>query len=203
MYGADVTAAAILTGGQARRFHGQDKSRLVVDARDGRTILERQLALAAAVASEVLVVTSTERAAAFGPDRLGATRLVLDHYPAAGPLGAILTALDSLTSPQSLLVLAADMPGVSRRLIDALITLHGSGADCDATVPQSAHGLEPLAAIYAPSAAAGLRRAFESGERSLQRALPALRLRVMPPEAVAALGDPAIIFRNINRPGDL
>ena len=196
-----MTAAAILTGGLARRYHGQDKSGLLVD---GRTILDHQLTLAAGVASDVLVVTSAERASEFGPARLAAARLVTDHYPAAGPLGAILTALESVAPPPAaLLVLAADMPGVSRALVDALLTLHGGGAGCDATVPQSARGLEPLAAIYAASAARGLRRAFESGERSLQRALPSLRLRVMPLEDVSALGDPGLLFRNINRPEDL
>ncbi len=198
-----MTAAAILTGGLARRYHGQDKSRLPLDGRDGRTILEHQLTLAAGVASDILVVTSAARAGEFGPERLATARLVIDHYPAAGPLGALLTALDSVTTPDALLVLAADMPGVSRPLVDALMTLHDGGAGCDATVPQSAHGLEPLAAVYAASAAGGLRRVFESGERSLQRALAALRVRVMPLEAVSALGDPALLFRNINRPEDL
>ncbi|MDQ3170549.1 MAG: NTP transferase domain-containing protein, partial [Acidobacteriota bacterium] len=152
----------------------------------------------------ILVVTSAARAGEFGPERLATARLVIDHYPAAGPLGALLTALESVTPmPAALLVLAADMPGVSRKLVDALMTLHDGGAGCDATVPQSAHGLEPLAAVYAASAAAGLRRVFESGERSLQRALAALRVRVMPLEAVSALGDPVLLFRNINRPEDL
>ena len=202
-----MTAAAILTGGLARRFHGQDKSRLPVDGHDGqggRTILEHQLSLAAGLASDVLVVTSAERAGDFGPERIAPARLAIDRYPAAGPLGAILTAFDSLSPmPRALLVLAADMPGVSRPLVHALVTLHDRGTGCDATVPRSAHGLEPLAAVYAGSAAAGLRRAFESGERSLQRALAALRVRVMPLEAVSALGDPDLLFRNINRPEDL
>ena len=202
-----MIAAAILTGGLARRYHGQDKSRLPLDGnggRGGRTILEHQLTLAAGVASDVLVVTSAERAGDFGPERLAAARLVIDHYRAAGPLGAILTALDSVSpAPDALLVLAADMPGISRPLVDALLRLHDGGAGCDATVPQSNHGLEPLAAIYAASAATGLRRAFESGERSLQRALAAVQVRVMPVEAVSALGDPVLLFRNINRPEDL
>lgn len=200
-----MTAAAILTGGQARRFHGHDKSRLVVDSRDGRTILEHQLAIAAGVASEILIVTSAARAAEFGPGRIGTARLVLDHYSAAGPLGAIVTAFESLTLAPSdvLLVLAADMPGISRAFVDGLVRLHGNGDDCDATVAQSIHGLEPLAALYAPAAEAGLRQALDAGELSLRRVLPSLRLRVMPPAAVAALDDPARLFRNINRPDDL
>src|SRR5687767_7727765 len=55
-----MLAAAILTGGQARRLRGQDKSRLVMRD-DGRTILERQLDMLAPIASEILIVTSAER----------------------------------------------------------------------------------------------------------------------------------------------
>src|SRR5690606_27291854 len=47
------TTAAIVAGGRARRFGGQDKSRLLVE---GRTIIVRQVELLQPLASAVLVI---------------------------------------------------------------------------------------------------------------------------------------------------
>ena len=62
----DSTSAAILAGGQARRFGGQDKSRLVVH---GRSIIVRQVEVLQRVADEVFVVArDPERFADLGLD---------------------------------------------------------------------------------------------------------------------------------------
>lgn len=196
-----MIAAAILTGGQARRFFGQDKSRLVVPspAGDGRTILERQISMLGTLASEILIVASAARL----PDFTGVTgaRAVVDRYPGAGPLGAVVTALAS-TPADAVFVIAGDMPNVTASLVEALAARHAQGG-ADITVPESPRGLEPLAAIYGQSATAGLIRALESGDLSLRRAIRGLRLTVLPPAHVAAFGDPAALFRNINTPADL
>lgn len=191
--------AAILTGGRARRFHGRDKSRLVVG---GRPILEHQLEVIGPAVSEILIVTSADRAGAFD-DRPGPppVRVVLDRYPGAGPLGAVATALDE-TPAGAVLVVAGDMPGLTAPLVEALVTLHrDTGAAV--TVPATARGLEPLCAIYAGRSAAPLRAALASGARSLQSILPGLHPAVLTADAIARVGDPASLFANINAPGDL
>ena len=198
-----MTAAAILTGGQARRFHGLDKSGLVVA---GRTILEQQLEWLAPVARDIMIVTSEARAADFPTSRLPrGARVVFDRYPGTGPLGAVMTAIEA-ASGASVLVLAADMPHVSGALVAALVALHAQDVDPEghhATVPHSARGAEPLCAVYGPSALPVLRAALASGDLSIRRALDRLRVRVMPVDAVAAIGDPALLFRNINSPAEL
>ena len=200
-----MTAAAILTGGQARRFHGLDKSGLVVEG-GGRTILERQLDRLAPAAADIMIVTSEARAADFPTSRLShGARVVLDRYPGTGPLGAVVTALEA-ASGAPVLVLAADMPHVSAPLVAALTARHAEPDDedgHDATVPQSLRGAEPLCAVYGPSALPALRAALASGDLSIRRALDRLRVRVMPVESVAAIGDPALLFRNINSPAEL
>ena len=156
-----MIAAAILTGGQARRFLGQDKSRLVVAAPDGdgRTILERQLAMLAPHASEILIVASAARLPDF--QHVPGARAVVDRYPDAGPLGAVVTALAS-TAAEAVFVVAGDMPNVPAPLVEALAARHAQyGADV--TAPESPRGVEPLAAIYGQSATAGLIRALEPG----------------------------------------
>jgi len=79
-----TTAGAILVGGQARRFGGRDKSRLVVQ---GRTIIVRQVELLQRVAGHVFAVGHT-------PERFVDLSLsvVPDSVPGAGALGGILTA---------------------------------------------------------------------------------------------------------------
>ena len=193
-----MIAAAILTGGQARRFSGRDKSRLVTEP-GGLTILERQLSMLAPLVSETLIVTSALRL----PDFAGVAggRAVADAYPGTGPLGAILTALDAADA-EAIFVLGGDMPGVPAALVSALARRHEAGGH-DVTAPASVRGLEPLAAIYSRAARAGLLRALMSGDLSLQQALRGLRLDVMPAPDVAAHGDPDRLFRNINAPRDL
>lgn len=191
-----MIAAAILTGGQARRLLGRDKSRLVTGA-DGRTILDRQLALVGPLVSEILIVTSPERAADFAalPSHAGPApiRVVTDHYPGTGPLGAVLTALEAADSA-GVLVIAGDMPALTGPFLRSLIAEHEKTGN-EITAPASERGLEPLAAIYARTSHAALRSAFDAGERALHRAMHLAKLGVMPAAAS--------IFHNINTPEDL
>lgn len=191
-----MIAAAILTGGQARRLLGRDKSRLVTGA-DGRTILDRQLALVGPLVSEILIVTSPERADSFTtlPPHAGSApiRVVIDHYPGTGPLGAVLTALEA-GGGAGLLVIAGDMPALTEPFLRSLIAEHEKTGN-EITAPASERGLEPLAAIYAPASHAALVAAFDAGERALHRAMRSARLGVVPAAAS--------IFQNINTPEDL
>ncbi|HUF25221.1 MAG TPA: molybdenum cofactor guanylyltransferase [Vicinamibacterales bacterium] len=193
-----MIAAAILTGGYARRFLGRDKSRLVV-SRDGRTILDRQLAMLAPLAADILIVTSAARLADF--TGVPGARAVADAHPGAGPLGAILTALDAADA-DAVFVIGGDMPDVPAALVAALAARHAASGG-DVTAPESVRGIEPLAAMYARSARPALAAAFASGDLSLRHALGRVRLDVMPARDVAAHGSPDRLFRNINSPDDL
>jgi molybdopterin-guanine dinucleotide biosynthesis protein A len=112
-------SAAILAGGKASRFGGQEKSALVVD---GRTILERQLSELSPVASEILIV-----GAAGAP---AGVRVVPDIVPGAGPLGGLHTALTEAAC-EVVVVVACDMPYVSGPF---MAHLAGLAADADAGI---------------------------------------------------------------------
>lgn len=196
-----VQAAAILTGGLARRFQGHDKSSLVID---GRTILETQLALLAPLAGDLLVVTSAARAGAFPATRLThGARLVLDAHPGTGPLGATLTALDATggagEARGAVFVLGGDMPHVPDTLVRALAEEHARGG-WDVTAAQGPLGLEPLCAVFAHGARPHLARALEAGRLSMRQVIRETRLGVVD---AARYGDPARIFRNLNAPWDV
>ena len=193
------TAAAILTGGLARRFQGRDKSRLIVPgSAQRRSILDHQLELLAPLASDLLIVTSAARAPGF---MHAAARVVLDAHPGCGPLGAIVTALGA-TSAEAVIVVAGDMPHVSAALLAELARRHAAGG-ADVMAPESARGIEPLCAIYGRPALAALEAALRSGDLSMHHALRTLRLGVMAAADVARVGDPQLLFRNINAPEDL
>jgi molybdopterin-guanine dinucleotide biosynthesis protein A len=94
-------AAAILAGGQARRFGGAHKGLLVID---GETIAARQLRLLRPHADELLIIANDLPAYA----ALGA-RVVPDLHPGLGPLAGLEAALLA-TSADELLLLACDLP---------------------------------------------------------------------------------------------
>src|SRR5947209_2761255 len=104
-----MLSAAILAGGQARRFGGRDKGALLVD---GRPIRERQLAELAPIAGDILIVGSS------GPVRQGSeadgrpVRVVADRVSGCGPLGGLHTALLE-SAFETVIVVACDMPYLS------------------------------------------------------------------------------------------
>jgi molybdopterin-guanine dinucleotide biosynthesis protein A len=105
----DDVSALILAGGKATRMGGVDKRELVVD---GRTIFDRQVEVLRDAVAEVLV-SSTRDIVGF--------RTVRDTIEDGGPLAGIAAGLAAARTPW-LLVLAGDMPFVTRELIDRLLS---------------------------------------------------------------------------------
>src|ERR1700681_1923259 len=114
-----MVSAAILAGGRATRFGGQDKSTLVVD---GRTIFDRQVDELSQIADEILLVGATMPAT-----RPGVTPIA-DVMPGCGPLGGLHAALRAARS-HILVVVACDMPYVSAPFLAYLASLAGEPAE--------------------------------------------------------------------------
>ena len=84
---------------------------------------------------------------------------VADAEPDVGPLGGLVAALEA--SPHRLMAaVAVDLPFASPAV---LALLASSCGDADAAVPRTNRGLEPLHAVYAPTAVPVLRRALSEG----------------------------------------
>ena len=107
--------AVVLAGGSARRLGGLDKPALVVG---GRTLLDRVLA-AVADASVTVVV---------GPRRTTMREVTWarEDPPGGGPVAALAAALTHVTSPL-VAVLAADLPFLDARTVQALRAAVGDG----------------------------------------------------------------------------
>jgi molybdopterin-guanine dinucleotide biosynthesis protein A len=150
-------AAVILTGGTAARLDGTDKAALT---HAGRSLLEHALR-AVAGAAEVVVVgpeTSTSRAVTF-------TR---ESPPSGGPLAGIAAGVAALSGAQDVVVvLAVDMPHVTRATVSRLVASVGDG---DAAWLVDESGRRQLAAAVRPDLVPAPGDAHDVPVRVLMRA---------------------------------
>lgn len=182
----------ILAGGHGTRLGGVDKSSVDVN---GLSILERQLAVVSPLAREILVVANDDRLA--GDPRL---TVIHDPDPHAGVLPALLASLKAATSGLMLLV-ACDMPFVSRRLVEHLVAL---AADYDAVVPKVDGYEQVMHAVYrVEPCRAAVKSALDQGRRRMIAFLDDVRTLTVD-ESDLRPYDPALqSFFNVNTPEDL
>jgi len=187
----DQVTGLILAGGKATRLGGVDKRQLVIA---GRTIFERQVEALAPCVAEILVSSRAD---------VPGYRTVRDPVADVGPLGGIAAGLAAAATPW-LFVLAGDMPGVHRALVE-LVLSHGD-ADSDAVGIRIGNRPEPLCsalrvAVWRPIvsariAARVLRASALLGERHV-------RVRWIEEASVRAIDPSLQSLRNVNSPEDL
>jgi molybdenum cofactor guanylyltransferase len=120
-----------------------------------------------------------------------ADRHIPDRHPGVGPLGGIITALE--TEARDVFVLPGDLPGMTADAIQAI--LEASVADASAgAVLASTDRPEPCIGIYRLESVDSLTAALRD-RRALVDALPSARRRLVPIDAGAAA--------NANTPEDL
>lgn len=187
---------AILAGGAGTRLGGAAKGLLAVG---GARIVDRVAAALREAADAVIVVAGHPDAATWLPGVPAAA----DLRPGNGSLGGVHAAL-AQAGGGAALVVAWDMPFVSPALLARLRALGEAGGDAtDAVVPRVDGRREPLCAYYAPRCRAVAERQLDAGDRRLHALLDALRVRYVEGDELAAFGDPALLFANVNTPDDL
>jgi molybdopterin-guanine dinucleotide biosynthesis protein A len=187
---ADSVAAAILAGGQARRFGGRDKSRLVVG---GRTIIVRQIEVLQRVTPEILIV-------AMDAGRFVDLALPVhaDVIPGAGAMGGLLTALEA-ASTDLVIVVACDLPFLDEGMLRRLVELSAAG---DGAWVRTPGGVEPLLACYRREARATIRAEIENRRLKLADLGSRLRMAELDADQLARFGAPGRLLANINTPDD-
>jgi molybdopterin-guanine dinucleotide biosynthesis protein A len=184
----------VLAGGGATRFGGGPKGLATVG---GRRILDHLAAtLAEALGAAPLLVANAPDAQAWRPD----LRTVPHTRPGLGSLGGIYTAV--VEAPAPVVCVAWDMPFVTAPIIRALAA---GLTEADVCVPASdgRRGVEPLCAAYGPACRQAMERALDRGDLRAIGFHPDVRVRILPLDAVRALGDPAELFFNVNTVDDL
>jgi molybdopterin-guanine dinucleotide biosynthesis protein A len=152
--------------------------------------------MTAALDGPPLLVANAADARAWRPD----LRVVADVRPGLGSLGGIYTAV--VEAPAPVVCVAWDMPFVTepllRRLADGLRT-H------DACLPESGgrRGVEPLCAAYGPACRDAIARSLDEGDLRAIAFHARIRVGILPLSEIERLGDPELLFFNVNTADDL
>jgi molybdopterin-guanine dinucleotide biosynthesis protein A len=180
----------ILAGGMATRYGGIPKGLELVG---GVRIIDRVRAALEPAVDELLLIANDDAASSWLPG----VRRERDVLRDVGSVAGIHAALVHAATP--VIVVAWDMPFVPPALLTAL---REAGRDVDAAVPESdsRRGLEPLCAYYAPACVSAIERRIAAGDRRVVAFYDDVRVVRLPAESVAAFGDPALLFMNVNTP---
>ena len=189
---------AVLAGGAATRFDGRPKGLLEVG---GRRVLDRVVdTLCSVLAAPPLLVANAPDASTWRPD----LRCIPDVQPGQGSLGGVYTAL--VSGPGPVLVAAWDMPFLDRVLLQLLVQ---EARDWDVFLPESGargHGsgaVEPLCAVYGPGCRTPIEQALARGDLRMISFHDSVRVGTLSLDRVRAVGDPGVLFFNVNEPADL
>ena len=185
----------VQAGGASRRF-GTDKALAELG---GKTMLAQTTELVASVCSEVFIV------AAEGKYPGARAPLRADRWPGQGPLGGILTALQSsaLRGTESIwnLIVSCDMPFLTRDWLEFLCQRAERSA-AQVAVAESANGLEPLCACWKTTSMPSVQAAFDSGVRKVTDAMKRLPMEVLDVSVWKRFDTKGRLFWNINAPAD-
>jgi molybdopterin-guanine dinucleotide biosynthesis protein A len=185
-----MITVAIQAGGQSERM-GRDKALLPLG---DRPLIQHVLDRVAGLGDEILITTNRpEDYTAFG------ARLASDVVPGAGALAGLHTALSAAWG-ETILVLACDMPFVSRPLLAHLLSL---APEADVVAPRPGGEYEPLHAVYACSCLPAVEAALQAGEERVISFYSKVRVRAVEQEELAGYDPAGLSFFNINSPEDL
>jgi molybdenum cofactor guanylyltransferase len=179
----------LLAGGESRRM-GRDKAAVVF--RD-EPLWRRQLRILRDLGPEKVFVSART-----GSSWLPAnTELLLDDLPSRGPLSGLTKAILQMQTSH-LVVLAVDMPFVTREQLRFLWTMASEGRG---VVPVIGERAEPLAAVYPAEVAVDFAAALAGTDFSLQRIIQKLAAA----QKVRLYAVPAQdehLYRSMNEPDD-
>ena len=165
---------------------GTDKATLVVRG--------RPLAL---IAADALREAGAAEIFAVGGDDMALRALglepVADRWPGEGPLGGIITALDT-AAQDVVVVLACDVPEIEAAAVQEIVA--ALDPNVDAAVATAGGRAHPLIAAYRSSAGPTLKAAFDRGVRAVRAGMDSLDVRFV------RLSHPEWA-RNVNFPRDL
>jgi molybdopterin-guanine dinucleotide biosynthesis protein A len=163
----------------------------------GERILDRLVrTLTEALGEPPLLVANAAEAHDWRPD----LRVVPDVRPGLGSLGGIYTAV--VEAPAPVVAVAWDMPFVSVPLVRALAD---GLATHDAMLPESGgrRGVEPLCAAYGPACRDAIAASLDAGDLRASGFHPRISLGILPLSVIRSLGDPELLFFNVNTADEL
>jgi len=179
-------AAFVLAGGQSTRM-GADKAFMQLE---GCTLLGHALALAKSVTSDVRIVGSPEKFAAFG-------EVVEDEFPQHGPLAGIHAALRASSSELNLM-LAVDMPFVEVPFLEYLFQEAARHESAMVTIPRAAGAWQTLCAVYRKPFANLAEQALRQGKNKIDPLFRDIEMRIVEEHELTQQNFSPEMFRNLN-----
>jgi molybdopterin-guanine dinucleotide biosynthesis protein A len=191
-------AGFILAGGASSRM-GRDKGLLDFG---GVPLILHTARLMQPLVAEVTIVGSPGRYTKLGLRAIADNAQTQDgpDRPGRGPLAGIAAALYATRSPWNLIV-ACDLPYLSAKWLDWLLS-RARGSRCEAVIPRTDHGIEPLAAVYRRDCGAPIMTALARGVRKVSDAIDELRVELVYPREWRRIEPNELILRNMNAPRD-
>lgn len=184
-------------GGKSSRM-GRDKALVPFQ---GMTMIEYILKQVRGLGQETIVITND-------PEQYRFLRLPLfpDVIPNWGALGGVYSALYH-ASQEICLVLACDMPFISRTLLEHLLSL-SRGYDAvmphlDPTGNQMPAFAEPFRAVYRKSCLNPIEMAIKAGQRRVVSFFPDINIRFVNRQEIELFDPDLKTFFNVNTPEDL
>lgn len=185
-----MVTVAIQAGGLSSRM-GQDKA-LVQLAR--RPLIAHQLERLRGLADDILVTTNHPEAfQAFE------VRTACDARPGSGALEGLRTALHAALG-ETVLVVACDMPFLSRLLLEHLLSL---APQADAVVPCRQGEFEPLHAVYSRSCLPAVEASLAGRRQQVIGFFDSIHVLSVADETLRRFDPLGLSFFNINTPADL
>jgi len=188
----DVTLA-VVAGGRGERLGGVAKGLLEVE---GRTVVERLVALAPALGLAEVLLVANEPA----PYARYGLRTVADVVEGKGAPGGVHAALVGART-EWVLAVACDMPFVSPEAVRVL--LETRGPEVDAVCFEAAGRPEPLLAVYRAALADRWGEVLEKEDPSLRALLARCRARLLPEDALRRVDPDARSVVSVNTREDL
>lgn len=177
---------------------GKDKGLLEFDGVPLAMHLARRIE---PLVASVTLVGAPRRYAALGlptiPDPGGVRR---GAKVRRGPLAGIAAALAVTRSTWNLIV-ACDLPYLSGAWLGWLLS-HAMHSSAQVVIPQTEHGLEPLAAVYRRECGTVIAAALKRGEGKVVAVLKELRLEKVYPREWRRYDPQGLVLRNMNTPAD-
>jgi len=185
----------VQAGGGSTRF-GKDKALVEIG---GKTMLTRTTELVASVCREAIIVAAEGKYSGLPAG------LLADRWPGQGPLGGILTALQSSAQRGSEstwnLIVSCDMPFLTREWLEFLCQ-RAERSMKQVVVAESENGPEPLCACWKTASQPGVQAAFDSGVRKVTEAMKRLPTEVLDVSVWKRFDTESRLFWNVNTLSD-
>lgn len=171
---------------------GTDKSFVILE---GRTLLERMLDLARSVTDDVRIVGDADKFSRFAP-------AIPDVFRDCGPLGGIHAALRASETELNL-ILAVDIPFVSREFLMYLVERARTETAATVTAVRTERRWQPLCTIYRPQFANSAEESLRAGRYKIGPLIEEARTLAITDADLQGAGFSIALFRNLNTPLDL